>query len=849
LTGALTPVATNGGFLFKAAQTESTPGTDSTTRYTNANAYFFDATNHLLYYVDDDNGYVTAPYHATNAVYVVSTTGPTFSPTQLTSNGSGTGQFPVANQPSTFVGPHGNLVGLAVDVAHNIVYFESTDTPGSANNTLWWVNTTTAGQTATKITLPAGVNLTFAGQSSEGGDAAGLTFDPATRQLYLSNPRNDVTTPDLGAIYALQLDSTGHNVTSAVQTFDTATLVGATPATVDPISAPSTTTYDNFPTLTLTGATTHAGEQGTAVDLTTSQSITDIDGDHLAGATVQVTAGTFSSNENSTADDHLFVLDGATNRTSGLVSGTNITVSYDTANEKLTLSGYDSITNYNTVLGNVQFNSTGDNPTNYGANTTRTVTWTVSDGAINIPAGLQNSTTTTISIDAVNDAPVNTVPAAKTVNEDTNLSVTGLSVSDVDANPASDTITTTLGVLHGTLTVLTNVGGGLNVGGVSGNGTATVILTGNQNAINATLAAANGLVYRGAQDYFGADTLTITTNDGGKIGSGGAMQDQDSLGITVNAVNDVPSFTKGANQSANSLTGAFSLANWATNISAGPANESSQALNFIVTNDNNALFSVQPAVSATGTLTFTAAASKTGTATVTVKIHDDGGTANGGVDTSAGQTFTISVDTVQPTITAGPTFNFNVSPMSITYTISKALASGVQASSFPVQNTTTATAVPDANKSVTGTTTLTLTFPGYTNGVLPDGNYHLSAAIASLKDADGNPISADVPLDFFFLGGDANRDKKVNALDFNVLASNFGGSGKNFSQGNFNYDANVNTLDFNILAMGFNKALAGPALGPTALSAAPLPANLFGATPISDKDGILSPDPGTQNFS
>ena len=97
------------------------------------------------------------------------------------------------------------------------------------------------------------------------------------------------------------------------------------------------------------------------------------------------------------------------------------------------------------------------------------------------------------------------------------------------------------------------------------------------------------------------------------------------------------------------------MTGWATGISAGPANESSQPLNFIVTNNNNALFSAQPAVAATGTLTYTPAANANGSATVTVKIHDNGGIANGGVDTSAPQTFTITVTPVNdaPSFTKG----------------------------------------------------------------------------------------------------------------------------------------------------------------------------------------------------
>ena len=117
-----------------------------------------------------------------------------------------------------------------------------------------------------------------------------------------------------------------------------------------------------------------------------------------------------------------------------------------------------------------------------------------------------------------------------------------------------------------------------------------------------------------------------------------------TFSITVNPVNDVPSFVKGANQTVNEDAGAQSVSGWATSISKGPANESGQAVDFIVSNDNTPLFSVQPAIAANGTLTYTPAPNASGAATVTVQIHDDGGTNNGGVNTSAAQTFTITVD-------------------------------------------------------------------------------------------------------------------------------------------------------------------------------------------------------------
>ena len=82
---------------------------------------------------------------------------------------------------------------------------------------------------------------------------------------------------------------------------------------------------------------------------------------------------------------------------------------------------------------------------------------------------------------------------------------------------------------------------------------------------------------------------------------------------------------------------------WAKAISPGPADESSQSVSFVVTNNNPGLFTVQPTVSPNGTLTYRSALLAIGVATVTVRAIDSGGVANGGTDTSPAQTFTIRV--------------------------------------------------------------------------------------------------------------------------------------------------------------------------------------------------------------
>src|SRR6185503_4536689 len=69
--------------------------------------------------------------------------------------------------------------------------------------------------------------------------------------------------------------------------------------------------------------------------------------------------------------------------------------------------------------------------------------------------------------------------------------------------------------------------------------------------------------------------------------------------------------------------------------------------------DNNALFTVQPTINSAGVLSFTPAPNAFGSATISVYAQDNGGTANGGVDTSATVMFTITVNGVNDPPSAG----------------------------------------------------------------------------------------------------------------------------------------------------------------------------------------------------
>ena len=119
--------------------------------------------------------------------------------------------------------------------------------------------------------------------------------------------------------------------------------------------------------------------------------------------------------------------------------------------------------------------------------------------------------------------------------------------------------------------------------------------------------------------------------------------------ISVGFINSPPTFTLGSNQVVAVFSGVQTVPGFVTNIVAGPSNGPALTTSFFVSNSDNQLFTVQPSISANGTLTYEPS-SFLGTATVSVYAMNNGGTANGGFDTSAIETFTI---TVSPLITAG----------------------------------------------------------------------------------------------------------------------------------------------------------------------------------------------------
>lgn len=113
------------------------------------------------------------------------------------------------------------------------------------------------------------------------------------------------------------------------------------------------------------------------------------------------------------------------------------------------------------------------------------------------------------------------------------------------------------------------------------------------------------------------------------------------------------------------------------------------------------------------------------------------------------------------------------------------------------------------------------------NTQLADGNYR--ARINALGVTfDGHPMAADHVFDLFILSGDANHDRTVDARDLVILANNWFGSGKTFSQGDFNYDGIVNQADLTIMAQKWQQKLDPPPVA----AASPAPAVAGRRTPV-----------------
>jgi VCBS repeat-containing protein len=217
---------------------------------------------------------------------------------------------------------------------------------------------------------------------------------------------------------------------------------------------------------------------------------------------------------------------------------------------------------------------------------------------------IESSGTKTHTVQHLNRAPV-AVADAYTTLEDADLTpATGVLSNDTDADndPLSAEVVTD--PQHGTVAL-------------NANGTFT---------------------YHPNADYHGSDAFTYRASDGALPSS------TVTVTITVDPVNDAPSFSVLGDQSVmTDAAGEQQVGSFAQVISLGANEQSQQVAGYdVVVEEGADLFTQAPAISPNGDLTYVLSGTP-GTAKVNVQLRDDGGTDHGGQNTSGVVSFAIVV--------------------------------------------------------------------------------------------------------------------------------------------------------------------------------------------------------------
>jgi hypothetical protein len=217
------------------------------------------------------------------------------------------------------------------------------------------------------------------------------------------------------------------------------------------------------------------------------------------------------------------------------------------------------------------------------------------------------------------------------------------------------------------------------------------------------------------------------------------------------------------------------VAGFAKEISAGPSNESSQVVSFVLSSNNANLFSEGPAISTAGELTFTLASDAVGTALVEVYAQDNGGTAYAGVDRSAVKRFKITVSgendapvagsqavaAVEDTAKAITLGGYDAEGSALTYTVVRQPTKGTLSGTAP-------NLVYTPSTNATGADNFTFKV---SDGTLESGVATVTIVVAAVNDlpvVSGQSVTTDedAPVAITLSGSDVDGD----TLTYTVVA-------------------------------------------------------------------------------
>lgn len=503
----------------------------------------------------------------------------------------------------------------------------------------------------------AGATVQITGNYVSGQDVLAFTsqngitgsFNAATGMLTLTGAASAADYQ--AALASVTYQNTSDNPSGLPRTVTIIANDGTTTST--PVTDTINVTPVNDPPVTTAGGTLNYTENQVASVIDASVNVTDVDSANLTGATVQIT-GNFAAGQD--------VL--------SFVNQNGITGVYNAGTGVLTLSGTSSVANYKAALDSITYFNSSDNPS--GAD--RTVSFTVTDGTDN-----SNTSTSTIHVTPVNDAPVvsfgaitgfseppNGTPAANS----TPVTITpNLTITDAEGNNLTDA-TFVLNNLKPSdaLSIAGHAGNSGDIGGIhfeiTGTaGTETISFTGTDTLAHYN-AALDLIQFNNTSENpdTTARSYSLTVHDDGGTANGGSNTGTGSTTGSVTAVDDGPTASVPTD---NSIGTAFSHTDFAisglsvADIDAASGNVtatiSSSHANLTFNTAGLASFtnnsshtvtltgSVTQVNTALATLKYNSDDGFTGSDTVTLNIDDNGNTGTGGPLSSGAQTFHVGV--------------------------------------------------------------------------------------------------------------------------------------------------------------------------------------------------------------
>ncbi|MBF0151854.1 MAG: DUF4347 domain-containing protein, partial [Magnetococcales bacterium] len=351
----------------------------------------------------------------------------------------------------------------------------------------------------------AGANITYQGTLI--GTYAGGS---GTNDLVISLNANADTASVSALLHAITYTNTDTaNPTSGARSIAFSMTDGSGGASAMSTAGVTVSNVNDPPTISAGGVLNHL-ENNAATVIDNTIVLSDVDHSTLQSATISI-----SSNYQNGSD---------------LLSFTNtgtITGSWNAATGTLTLTGNDTVANYQAALRSIKFQNTNDAPTTLA----RTISYQVHDGTT--PSTVA---TATVNITAIDDAP--TVTAGSVLNYTENAPATiidnTITVADVDnATLQSATVQITSNYQNGSdLLLFTNTA---NITGVWNAASGTLTLTGTDTKANYQ-AALRSISFQNTSDAptTTARTVSFQVNDG-SVSSTAA-----TATINVTAANDAP---------------------------------------------------------------------------------------------------------------------------------------------------------------------------------------------------------------------------------------------------------------------------------------------------------------------